>query len=223
METISGDALAAYRGLVETEGFVKYFTTSTPVEELGSMNIGSRPARRGGKVDGLASLRAIPWVFGWTQSRQIIPGWFGLGTSLERAHSGDRGPMIDEMYAEWSFFQTLVSNVEMALVKTDMEIAERYVEALVDPSLHPIFEVIRTEFERTVREVLRVTGQEQLLDRSPVLQRTLNVRAPYIDPLNYLQISLLARHRDDHAVDPLQERALLLTVNGIAAGLKNTG
>jgi phosphoenolpyruvate carboxylase len=223
MEIISADALAAYRGLVETEGFVKYFTTSTPVEELGSMNIGSRPARRGGKVDGLDSLRAIPWVFGWTQSRQIIPGWFGLGTALERAHSGGRGSMIDEMYAEWSFFQTLVSNVEMALVKTDMEIAERYVEALVDPSLHPIFEVIRTEFERTLREVLRVTGQEQLLDRSPVLQRTLNVRAPYIDPLNYLQISLLARHRDDHAVDPLQERALLLTVNGIAAGLKNTG
>ena len=111
----------------------------------------------------------------------------------------------------------------MALVKTDMEIAERYVEVLVDPSLHPIFEMIRSEFECTVREILRVTGQEQLLDRSPVLQRTLNVRAPYIDPLNYLQISLLARHRDDKPVDPLQERALLLTVNGIAAGLKNTG
>ena len=223
METISGDALTAYRGLVERKGFVEYFTTSTPVEELGSMNIGSRPARRGGKVDGLSSLRAIPWVFGWTQSRQIIPGWFGLGTALEKAHADARGSLIDEMYAEWNFFQTLVSNVEMALVKTDMEIAERYVKALVDPSLHPIFTVIRDEFERTVREVLKVTGQEQLLERIPVLQRTLNVRDPYIDPLNYLQISLLARHRDNQPVDPLQERALLLTVNGIAAGLKNTG
>ncbi len=222
METISADALTAYRGLVETEGFVEYFTTSTPVEELGSMNIGSRPARRGGKTDGLSSLRAIPWVFGWTQSRQIIPGWFGLGTALESA-SGNRGNLVDEMYAEWSFFQTLVSNVEMALVKTDMEIAQRYVEVLVDPSLHHIFEVIRNEFERTIQEVLRVTGQAQLLDRIPVLQRTLNVRAPYIDPLNYLQISLLARNRGDQPVDPLQERALLLTVNGIAAGLKNTG
>ncbi len=222
METISADALAAYRGLVETDGFVEYFTTSTPVEELGSMNIGSRPAHRGGKVDGLASLRAIPWVFGWTQSRQIIPGWFGLGAALEKAHLNDQ-PMVDEMYAEWSFFQMLVSNVEMALVKTDIEIAERYVEVLVEPSLHHIFGVIRSEFERTVQEVLKVTRQEQLLDGSPVLQRTLNVRAPYIDPLNYLQISLLARHRDDQPVDPLQERALLLTVNGIAAGLKNTG
>jgi len=223
METISDDALTAYRGLVETAGFVEYFTTSTPVEELGSMNIGSRPARRGGSIEGLSSLRAIPWVFGWTQSRQIIPGWFGFGSALERAYSDDRGGLVDEMYAEWSFFETLVSNVEMALVKTDMEIAQRYVEVLVDPSLHPIFEMIRSEFERTVREVLRVTGQEQLLDRSPVLQRTLNVRAPYIDPLNYLQISLMARQRDDEPVDPLQERALLLTVNGIAAGLKNTG
>jgi phosphoenolpyruvate carboxylase len=226
IETISSDALAAYRTLVETERFVEYFTTSTPVEELGSMNIGSRPARRGGKEDGLSSLRAIPWVFGWTQSRQIIPGWFGLGTALEKAHAGmpaNRANLTDEMYAEWSFFQALVSNVEMALVKTDIEIAERYVEVLVDRSLHHIFEAIRDEYERTVREVKKVTGQQQLLDRSPMLQRTLNVRVPYIDPLNYLQISLLDRHRRGQPVDPLQERALLLTVNGIAAGLKNTG
>ena len=153
METISGDALTAYRGLVETARFVEYFTTSTPVEELGSMNIGSRPARRGGSIEGLSSLRAIPGVFGWTQSRQIIPGWFGFGSALERADSDGRGGLVDEMYAEWSFFETLVSNVEMALVKTDMEIAQRYVEVLVDPSLHPIFEMIRSEFERTVREV----------------------------------------------------------------------
>ena len=223
MNAVSADAYAVYRGLVETKGFVEYFTTSTPVEELGSMNIGSRPARRGGQISGLSSLRAIPWVFGWTQSRQIIPGWFGVGTALEKASQRGSGDIVNEMYAEWSFFQTLVSNVEMALVKTDMSIAERYVEALVDPALHHIFHTIRSEFERTVKHVLAITRQSHLLDRSPVLQRTLDVRAPYIDPLNYLQISLLARHRSGQSMDPLEERALLLTINGIAAGLKNTG
>lgn len=223
MDSISGDAYTTYRGLVETDGFVEYFTSSTPVEELGSMNIGSRPARRRGGITGLSSLRAIPWVFGWTQSRQIVPGWFGVGSALEQAVEKGNGDVVDEMYSSWSFFQTLISNVEMALVKTDIAIAERYVQTLVDPSLHHVFDTIRDEFERTMREVLRITGQKQLLDRSPVLQRTLSVRAPYIDPLNYLQISLLARHRAGEQTDPLHERALLLSINGIAAGLKNTG
>jgi phosphoenolpyruvate carboxylase len=223
MNAVSADAYSVYRGLVETKGFVEYFTTSTPVEELGSMNIGSRPARRGGQISGLSSLRAIPWVFGWTQSRQIIPGWFGVGTALEQASQRGSGDIVNEMYADWSFFQTLVSNVEMALVKTDMSIAERYVDALVDPALHHIFQTIRDEFARTLKHVLAITQQTHLLDRSPVLQRTLEVRAPYIDPLNYLQISLLARHRSSQQMDPLEERALLLTINGIAAGLKNTG
>ena len=223
MDSISADAYEAYRCLVETDGFVEYFMSSTPVNELGSMNIGSRPARRGGQVSGLSSLRAIPWVFGWTQSRQIVPGWFGVGSALERARLGGHGKAVDQMYADWSFFQTLISNVEMALVKTDMQIAERYVDALVDPSLRHVFETIRAEFERTMQEVLKVTGQQRLLDRSPVLQRTLSVRDPYIDPLNYLQIALLARHRSSQEHDPLNERALLLSINGIAAGLKNTG
>ncbi len=223
MDSISANAYSAYRGLVETDGFVEYFTSSTPVEELGAMNIGSRPARRGGQITGLSSLRAIPWVFGWTQSRQIVPGWFGVGTALEKAREDWTGDAVDEMYSSWSFFQTLISNVEMALVKTDISIAERYVEALVDPSLHHVFEMVKGEFERTMREVLRVTGQERLLDRSPVLQRTLSVRAPYIDPLNYLQISLLKRSRSEEQTDPLHARALLLSINGIAAGLKNTG
>ena len=223
MDVISAAAYSAYRGLVETEGFADYFTSSTPVEELAFMNIGSRPARRGGGVADLDSLRAIPWVFGWMQSRQIIPGWFGIGTALEQARAQGYSDTVDEMYRSWSFFETLVSNAEMALVKVDMEIAARYVEALVDTSLHPIFATIRAEFDRTVDEVLSVTAQRRLLDRSPTLQRTLGVRAPYIDPLNYLQISLLARHRSGEEIDPLQERALLLSINGIAAGLKNTG
>ena len=223
MDSISSEAYSAYRDLVETDGFVDYFVSSTPVEELGSMNIGSRPARRGGQISGLASLRAIPWVFGWTQSRQIIPGWYGVGSALAMARSGEHGQAIDRMYADWSFFQTLISNVEMALVKTDMDIAERYVDALVDPSLHHVFEKIRGEFDRTMEQVLAVTSQNRLLDRSPVLQRTLAVRAPYIDPLDYLQISLLARQRSGQDADPLSARALLLSINGIAAGLKNTG
>jgi phosphoenolpyruvate carboxylase len=222
MDRISETAYRTYRGLVEADGFVEYFTTSTPVEELGAMNIGSRPARRGGQITGLSSLRAIPWVFGWTQSRQIIPGWFGIGSALAAARAEGFGDVVDEMYAEWSFFQSLISNIEMTLAKTDMEIARRYVEALAPPERRDIFDVILGEHERSMSQTLAVTGQERLLDRNPVLQRTLNVRAPYIDPLNYLQISLLARQRagDD---DPMLRRALLLSINGIAAGLKNTG
>ena len=223
MDELSDTAYAVYRALVETDSFVEYFTSSTPVEELAAMNIGSRPARRGGEIAGLDSLRAIPWVFGWTQSRQIVPGWFGIGVAMARAREAGHTQMLEEMYGNWSFFQTLISNVEMALVKTDMDIARRYVEALVEPALHPIFETIRTEFEQTVDEVLRITGQRALLDHSPALQRTLGVRAPYIDPLNYLQISLLGRQRSEQQPDPLQARALLLSINGIAAGLKNTG
>jgi phosphoenolpyruvate carboxylase len=206
--------------LVERDGFVEYFRTSTPVEELGAMNIGSRPARRGGGGGGIESLRAIPWVFGWTQSRQIIPGWYGLGTALEYAYA--EGLEADDMFADWRFFQTLVSNVEMALVKTDMEIAARYVQELVRPALHEIFTDIRDEYERTLRQVKRLTRQEELLDKLPVLQRTLRVREPYIDPLNYLQVLLLRRLRHGEAEDGLLYRSLLLSINGIAAGLKNT-
>jgi phosphoenolpyruvate carboxylase len=224
MDRLSQIAYAKYRGLVERDGFVEYFLTSTPVEELGEMNIGSRPARRKGEVAGVQSLRAIPWVFGWTQSRQIIPGWYGIGTALEQARSEGLSVEVDEMFAEWRFLQTLVSNVEMALAKTDMEIAARYVQELVPPQLHAIFADIRDEHERTVTQIKRLTGQAELLDKFPVLQRTLRVRAPYIDPLNYVQVLLLRRMRQPGAEpDPLLRRALLLSINGIAAGLKNTG
>ncbi len=224
MDRISTLAFAKYRSLVERDGFVEYFLTSTPVEELGEMNIGSRPARRRGPVAGVQSLRAIPWVFGWTQSRQIIPGWYGIGTALEQACNEGLGGQIDEMFGEWRFLQTIVSTVEMALAKTDLEIAARYVRELVPPHLHAIFDEIRDEHARTLAQVKRLTGQAELLDKFPVLQRTLRVRAPYIDPLNYMQVLLLRRMRQqgpDH--DPLLRRSLLLTINGIAAGLKNTG
>jgi phosphoenolpyruvate carboxylase len=225
MAQISETAFQKYRSLVETDGLVDYFLAATPVEELAEMNIGSRPARRGGSITGIGSLRAIPWVFGWTQSRQIVPGWYGVGTALAEARSGGMADVVDEMFREWSFFRAFVSNVEMTLAKTDMEIASLYVTELVPPEFHRIFDDILAEHGRALNGVLDVTNQDNLLDAFPMLQRTLSVREAYIAPLSYLQVSLLRRRRREAADerDPLLRRALLLSINGIAAGLKNTG
>lgn len=221
MELISAAAFAAYRDLVETDGLVDYFLSATPVDELGDMNIGSRPSRRPGGGTGLDDLRAIPWVFGWTQSRQIVPGWYGVGTGLAAARDAGAWETVEEMFEKWLFMQTFLSNVEMTLTKTDLAIASRYVRQLVDPSQHHLFERITGEYARTSDEITRLTGTT-LLDRLPILQRTLAVRDYYLDPLNYLQVSLLERSRAGEQDEQL-ERALLLTVNGIAAGMRNTG
>jgi phosphoenolpyruvate carboxylase len=225
MDWISDKAYAKYRSLIETDGFVDYFMDSTPVEELAGMNIGSRPSRRA-SADGSRSiddLRAITWAFGWMQSSQIVPGYFGVGHALREAREAGMEDVLAEMFNEWAFFNTFISNVEMTLVKTSMEIAGRYVDTLVDPSLHHIFEGIKEERNRSINEVLRITAQDNLLDKQPVLKRTLAVREYYVDPLNYLQVSLLARRRSAEDDDPSVERALLLSINGVAAGLKNTG
>jgi phosphoenolpyruvate carboxylase len=235
MEEVSAQAFAAYRRFVrETPGFYDYFIQATPVEELQHLRIGSRPAKRKSGSKSLDDLRAIPWVFGWTQSRHLLPGWLAVGTALadfikDRPRENLR--LLREMYREWPFFHSTISNIEMTLAKADFQIARQYASRTLDRSLgRRIFRILEKEYERACRVTLQITGERRLLDQSPVLQRSIAVRNPYVDPLSFLQVELLARRRQkDGKAEPSDgdwEKLLyatLLTINGIAAGMRNTG
>ncbi|HKX27561.1 MAG TPA: phosphoenolpyruvate carboxylase [Blastocatellia bacterium] len=238
MEQISEEAWSTYRRFVrETESFYDYFIQATPVEELQFLRIGSRPAKRKQGSKSLDDLRAIPWVFGWTQSRHLLPGWLAAGSALERfIRLSPRKNLLTlrEMYEQWPFFHSTISNIEMTLAKADFQIARQYAARTPDQKLGTrIFKMLEDEYRRTCHVVLQITGEKRLLDKSPVLQRSIAVRNPYVDPMSYLQVELLARKRAaergeegcEYAPGEREKLlyAILLTINGIAAGMRNTG
>jgi phosphoenolpyruvate carboxylase len=226
MDTLSDHAYRAYRGLVyETEGFERYFWESTVISEIAGLNIGSRPASRTNSRR-IEDLRAIPWVFGWAQCRLMLPGWYGFGSAVEafRTERGEAGlALLREMAREWPFFRTLLSNMDMVLAKSDIAIASRYAELVEDEALRDaIFPRLRREWQISIAMLLEVAGQKELLETNPLLARSIRHRFPYLDPLNHLQVELLKRHRSGDA-DERVVRGIHLSINGIAAGLRNSG
>ena len=229
LEHLSASSSQTYRELVyEDEDFYAFFSGASPIGELSLLNIGSRPAKRVEKPD-VESLRAIPWVFAWTQNRFLLPSWYGAGTALDAfIGDSDRGlELLREMYRGWPFFRTLVDFMQMTLAKSDLRIAEAYSALVEDPGIRERFwERISGEHTLSVRALLRITVQEHLLDNTPILQRSVRLRNPYVDPLSYIQVSLLRRFRslpEDSPERAAMAHPLLLTIAGISSGLLNTG
>jgi phosphoenolpyruvate carboxylase len=226
MEELSATAFAAYRKMVyETPGFEAYFWESTVIAEIAALNIGSRPASRK-KTTAIEDLRAIPWVFSWAQCRLMLPGWFGFGAAVAawRETHGEKGmALLAEMHREWGFFRALLSNMDMVLGKSDIVIAERYSRLVKDEQLRQsIFPSIKAEWQSSIDALLAITGEKELLDLNPLLKRSVRNRFPYLDPVNHIQIELLRRHRAGETDERVQ-RGIHLTINGVAAGLRNSG
>jgi len=221
MDRLSADAATTYRRIVyETPEFLDYFHASTPEDDIGALNIGSRPARRGTASD-VSGLRAIPWQFAWTQTRLMLGAWLGIEDALARAaERGDR-ELVMRMYRDWPHFQSELNLIEMVLAKADGRIAAEYDRRLVPPTLQGLGSELRDRLARAIRGVLDVTGHHELLEATPVIRRSIDVRNPYVDPLNLVQIELLRRLREQD--DPRARAALMVTVNGVAAGMRNTG
>ena len=226
MERLSATAYAAYRGLVyETDGFERYFRESTVIGEIANLNIGSRPASRT-KSSRIEDLRAIPWVFSWSQCRLMLPGWFGFGAAVKAwiaEHPDDGLATLRAMYRDWPFFRTALSNLDMVLAKSDIAIASRYAELVTDTELRTtIFDRLRGEWQDSIDAVLAVMEQGELLEGNPLLARSIRNRFPYVDPLNHVQVELLRRHRAGDT-EPQVVDGIRNSINGIAAGLRNSG
>jgi phosphoenolpyruvate carboxylase len=223
-EDLSARAFAAYRALVKERGFVDYFRASTPIAEIAELNIGSRPASRRA-TQSIEDLRAIPWVFSWSQCRLMLPGWYGFGSAVDGWLKEKNGTLeeLREMHAAWPFFRSVLSNLDMVLAKTDLAIASRYAGLVPDERLRrEVFGRIEAEWQRTRRWLAAITGHAELLADNPTLARSIRNRFPYLDPLNHLQVELLRRYRAGGG-DPRLLRAIHLTINGVAAGLRNSG
>jgi phosphoenolpyruvate carboxylase len=223
LQAAAGAARAAYDRLVgDGERLVRYALAATPIEEIAELPIASRPASRKGQLT-LEHLRAIPWVFSWAQSRHGVPGWFGLGTALDALLAGEGIDRVRAMYRDSPFFAALVDNAQIALMRSDMEVAGEYAK-LAEADVRPLYDLIRSEYDRTVAGVLKVTGAESVMAAWPTIAATVHRRNPYVDVLSHTQITLLRRLRSVAADERDRVRRILfVTINGIAAGLQTAG
>jgi len=230
-DALSTASMAAYRKLVYgTEGFTDYFFAATPIREIAELNIGSRPASRKA-TRAIEDLRAIPWSFSWGQCRVALPGWCGFGSAVAGFLAGpdrdERLALLQRMHKQWPFFRTLLSNLDMVLAKSDLRIASRYVELVEDKKLAKrLFAAIKAEWERAGEALTLITGETQRLQSNPALARSIEHRFPYLDPLNHLQVELLRRYRSQREPQSSQarlQRGIHISINGVAAGLRNTG
>jgi phosphoenolpyruvate carboxylase len=226
---ISDYAFAAYRNLVyQTEGFEDYFWQSTVISEIASLNVGSRPASRT-KSRNIKDLRAIPWVFSWSQCRVMLPGWYGFGTAVEQflsKHGAQSLELLQSMDKNWPVFSTLLSNMEMTLAKANMDIAAHYADLVEDKTLRDsIFSRIVAEYKLSCKHLLAITEQQTLLDRNPVLRRVINNRLPHLDPLNHVQVEMLRRYRKSspEAASERMRKGIHISINAIASVLRNSG